>query len=824
MRQADRILKSIYRESFIRITDNHFEKNSLFDLSNESFRAKCKTNYLKLYPYNYSGDELDAILNSQCTKLKSMFNETDAIYMFPYYSKKLFKIKNKQIIVSYEHLLEWDGFQNKVDANAFIGSYSANGYNEELIKNTNIVISHDNERIYNILSSGVCEGHMHLKGSGLTTELSWIAFLKSSFVNTLKVDSFIDNDNNFREFKSYGYTVNEISLSLQKVRLARIILDQYEELKTNKKVLNDLKKLLYINDLDNFKSEALLQESALDKLMFNLIQKLNQREKFSVLSERQFYEKIFRELIDKSLNTFQINLFNYYIWGASIFKFELNQDNVGMGFQKFKHYENVKDELIDNNTQIYRSVFEKYYEEGVIKKIEFRIAPKNIHEINELSRELDKINHEVYSLYLGKKSNNLAKLSLIKYGFIIHYIKRDDLAQDPDFDQLGRFKKYLSLIETDAQIVENALTWEANKSLEPILVSEFKKKIVAIDAANTEIGCPPEIFGKFFRRHRYISDPIGGINFTFHVGEEFKTLESGIRNIDETIDYFEYRRGDRLGHALALGIQVDSYYKKKRYKIVTSLQDHIDNLAWLYGLYSNSKYLDEKNLTLLNAMYERCKHELFMDFLDFPFTISDYIQSMKLRSDDSNFYTDRSMVLSTSIMLQEKRLCEDEKAYQFNNNNPDHKIAFLNTKARLLHYHYAYDEGLICNGRNTIEYTVDEDWITLVSKAQIIVKEKLIDRGIVVEANPSSNRKISSVQLFSELPFLKMNSFRLEDSNKGHIPITINTDDSAIFQTNLSNEYSLVARSLELEGYDSEKIYSYLEYLRESSCTHNFVH
>lgn len=819
MRQADRLLKAIYRESFIRITSNQFERQDLFNLQDENFRVKCKTAYLKLYPLNYTGDELDEILNSQSMKLYNLFGNSNSAMMFLYYSKQMFNLKNGQVVVSYEHLLEWNGFQNKVDANAFIGAYAASQFNKRLIRNTNIVINHDNERIYKILSNGICEGHMHLKGSGLTTEISWITFLKSSFQDTDIIDDFISNSNNFREFKSYGYTENEISLSLQKIKLARIILEFNDEI--NGELLNELKRLLYINDLHHFKSEARFQGETLNKVVDKLKKSLDLKEVNSTVSERLFYEGIFRKILNKSLNVFQLNLFNFYIWGACIFKFELNQDNVGMGFQKFKHYEEVKDKLVENNDLIYRSVFEKYYEEGVVKKIEFRIAPKSTSEINILINKLDKINKEVYNFHVEKKENINSTLSLIKYGLIIHYIKRDDLAQDPDSDKMGRYSKYLLEISNDAQEVEEVLKRQAELTNNPLADDSVKKKIVAIDAANTEIGCPPEIFALFFRRHRFISDPVGGINFTFHVGEEFKTLESGIRNIDETIDYFEYRRGDRLGHALALGISANRYFQKKRHKIVTSLQDYIDNIAWLYGVYSQPKFFNERYVLLITAMYERYKHYLFKDFIDFSFTISDYIQSMRLRSDNIIHYKQRKEVASTKDMVRKKQFCKNP--YEFNQEHFEHETAFLNTNARLLHYHYMYDENFISNGRNTMEYTVNEEWENIVNDVQVIIKEKLINKGIVIEANPSSNLKISSIQHYSELPLLVMNSYKLKESNKKHVSVTINTDDSAIFQTNLSNEYSLIARSLELEGYQPEKIYSYLEYLRESSCIHSFV-
>lgn len=820
MRQADRLLKVIYRESFIRITDSQFEKEDLFDLQNENFRMKCKTAYLKLYPQNYTGDELDEILNSQSMKLSNLYKSSNSATMFLYYSKKLFDLKNSQVIVAYEHLLEWNGFQNKVDANAFIGAYSASYSSKNLIQNTNIVIKHDNDRIYKILNNGICEGHMHLKGSGLTTEISWINFLKSSFQNTSTIYDFIDNTNNFREFKSYGYTKNEILLSLQKIKIARIILEFSDGMSS--KLLNVLKKLLYINNLEDLKSEISSQSNILNSVFNRLEKSLNLNKINSTVLERLFYEKIFRKLIANSLNTFQLNLFNFYIWGACTFKFELNQDNVGMGFQKFKHYEEVKDTLVDDNDLIYKSVFEKYYEEGVVKKIEFRIAPKSSSQINKLIDNLNKINEEVYNQIKKKKAGEKLNLSLIEYGLIIHYIKRSDLAQDPVWDKFGRHSKMIYEINKASHDVSEVLERQANSLRSSLLFNTSrKKKVVGIDAANTEIGCPPEIFALFFRKHRSISDPVGGINFTFHVGEEFKALESGIRNIDETIDYFEYRRGDRLGHALALGILTDEYYKKKRYKIVTSLQDYIDNIVWLYGIYSEKNYFNERYILLLTAMYEKYKHYLFKNYVDFSFTISDYLQSMKLRSDNPSHYKNSKEVASTKYMLRKKEFSIN--SYEFNNKNPEHETAFLNINARLLHYHYIFSESLISNGRNTIEYTVNKEWMELVSGAQKIMKKKIIDKGIIVEANPSSNLKISSIQQFSELPLLAMNSFLLREDGNQNVSITINTDDSAIFQTNLSNEYSLIARSLELEGYQPEKIYSYLEYLRESSCVHNFV-
>ena len=100
------------------------------------------------------------------------------------------------------------------------------------------------------------------------------------------------------------------------------------------------------------------------------------------------------------------------------------QDNEGMGFEKFKHSENIKEELLggkDLNKRIYRTVFDKYYSEKNVKQIEFRIAPKtNVKEYNKIIRELKNVNDDF------KKKN---KDNAIEFGLVIHYIKNKD-----DFD------------------------------------------------------------------------------------------------------------------------------------------------------------------------------------------------------------------------------------------------------------------------------------------------------------------------------------------------------------------------------------------------------
>lgn len=73
----------------------------------------------------------------------------------------------------------------------------------------------------------------------------------------------------------------------------------------------------------------------------------------------------------------------------------------------------------------------------------------------------------------------------------------------------------------------------------------------------------PEIFGPSFRWQRKEIGEKNPFGITYHAGEDFTTIANGLRAMDEVIEFLDYRRGDRFGHGLALGLDIDKYFKKK---------------------------------------------------------------------------------------------------------------------------------------------------------------------------------------------------------------------------------------------------------------------
>ena len=109
--------------------------------------------------------------------------------------------------------------------------------------------------------------------------------------------------------------------------------------------------------------------------------------------------------------------------------------------------------------------------------------------------------------------------------------------------------------------------------------------------------------------------------------------------------------------------------------------------------------------------------------------------------------------------------------------------------------------------------------------AQRLLREKIYRLELSIETNPSSNRKISYIRHFVELPLLSFNRHYLhglKEKTGDDLPVSINTDNCDIFQTDLENEYALIVASLQREGLDRQEIYDYINYLRESSLLQAF--
>lgn len=109
-----------------------------------------------------------------------------------------------------------------------------------------------------------------------------------------------------------------------------------------------------------------------------------------------------------------------------------------------------------------------------------------------------------------------------------------------------------------------------------------------LDVAGDENALRIEWFAPVLRwlRSGFKSRPDGerastGFHLSIHSGEDYAHPASGMRHIDETVRFCEMREGDRLGHALALGIEPKQWAARQG-EMMLPLDEHLDNLVWLW--------------------------------------------------------------------------------------------------------------------------------------------------------------------------------------------------------------------------------------------------
>ena len=281
-------------------------------------------------------------------------------------------------------------------------------------------------------------------------------------------------------------------------------------------------------------------------------------------------------------------------------------------------------------------------------------------------------------------------------------------------------------------------------------------------------------------------------------------------------------RGDRLGHATALGIEVADYFSRKREYIVTTLEEHADNLAWMWGMLSNERSNETDLIAFLNRQFDYYAAELFSDVDDVAMaapSVEEYWLAYSLRGDNLNIYLDEyegNCAASTT----EYDVLNDKKS--------NHARAIKNVRKLFIAYHF--DSKLKQAGQRPLVIHVEKEYMDSVEQAQQVVWKKIHDAGISIETNPTSNRRISSIERYIELPLLKFNRKNLNSGSfmqkvfpGPNLLATINSDDSGVFQTDLAMEYALIVEALRRDGCEESDIYDYIEVLRENSLIQSLI-
>ena len=309
---------------------------------------------------------------------------------------------------------------------------------------------------------------------------------------------------------------------------------------------------------------------------------------------------------------------------------------------------------------------------------------------------------------------------------------------------------------------------------------DIKHKIAGIDAAASEFDASPEVFAPAFRYLRR-----SGIKrATFHVGEDFNHLLSGIRAVYEAISFLDFHNSDRIGHGVAIGLDPTLWRKRLGDTIYMSRGEWFDDLIFAYHLLSERPELfnSSKCYNLITKI-EVEVHKLIPEF--HPSRLSNEGYSSNLAD-----YVSAWLNRRWCPMLFFSKDFVDAQRYDFDidewKNGKNAKFSMSSDAARLLWmYHYdpdfkdTYNESIKIDF-HSMDFLENDDLKSFQDVLCKIVKEK----GIVMEVLPTSNVRVGYYDNMEDHHFMRW----LNDG----MTMVLGSDDAGIFMTNIYNEYGHV--------------------------------
>lgn len=815
---------------------------SVSEIGAESFQSLAHSQYP-----SYSYEEIESIhqlLQEHMQPISKYVTATPSVFMLLVrMGMRVFRGDGDGLVCSFSQLLAWQNVYQKLGQDLFTTAFLAYedvrcGYPVRTEFAWDAILKTDNGRLNAMLRQGIAENHCHLGGTTQNFPLSWACLM--NYPHTIRLAAK-ELRQNLQASYSRGITGNVWSWEerLQWASYLRIELFKRLENEPELTLSMNMERqcfypMLHIKrELRYLRSCYAAQVPQKDGPAFILDYALRSADcKNGLLKkhnrllsgERSFLYRCFRACFDGSFSEDTQNWFYMYLLIKENFRAELVQVNRQAGFMNFKDYQDRKDRIYDAIVgycaeAVRLSVNANQHSQHIVS-FEARIAPKS--SATEMYRQIRGYEKQI------KDNEGIAED--FRHLYVYHFIKNPDRSRGRFLDQ-PRNKVTRSTSRQNAKALKYALQHS----------QYFCSNVWGIDAANIEIDCRPETFATDFR---YLKDtkPFQRwsgfldlstrphVHTTYHVGEDFRDIADGLRAIDEAVKFLHLDRGDRLGHALALGVEPELHYRFKNRRVVLPKQDILDNVVWL--LYRSRELdvsINPQLRSSLQTMADSYLSELYGDFQQAdlrdirPY---EYYCSMQLRGDAPELYCALPYEGPKPLLYN---------SYDRYKEDPREELRTYRSSAAIssLCQRYHYDGNVRKKGREVAEFPVTGDYIELVRSVQDGLARELMEKGIMIECNPTSNYLIGTFQRYDAHPIFRFNNAglcRIDGTieTSAQLSVSINTDDLGVFDTSLSNEYAVLAASLERctvdneRKYSSDSIYDYLDRIRKMGIEQSF--
>jgi len=338
-----------------------------------------------------------------------------------------------------------------------------------------------------------------------------------------------------------------------------------------------------------------------------------------------------------------------------------------------------------------------------------------------------------------------------------------------------------------------------NDGQRPTRTAPLARWIVGLDVANLERGCPPSVMIPFLlvlqgdfslledekrmpleywdrlkeRGQHTHAFSLPRLRQTYHAGEDFFHLVTGLRHIDLLVDTVLQAR-DRIGHGLALGLDPEAWLVRNHGRVQVQAGVALDDLVWIRQIGREVGELRAGAADKIEQVAADLCREIYGEA--FPMSVLQDAALARRRfppkKDARDLSPGREIV---------RRECWDKGV-------SDRMMSLANRDVvRLLN-----------------------EQVPLLNAVQKHLCNKVARKGIYIEINPSSNLATGHILRMREHPL-----HRIFQMSEGRVRLTVNTDDPGVFATRIDQELALVLESLLVEhNNDIPKVMDIMDMIR----------
>ncbi len=492
---------------------------------------------------------------------------------------------------------------------------------------------------------------------------------------------------------------------------------------------------------------------------------------YALATEGLMHYLLFHRLMEKREESLA-SMYHFYLLILGAFHQLIVQQPWQQGFDQFQKITHN-----DLRTYIERKSYEARflqlsgndYDSPQLRFLEGRFAPRDEEGANEKLLNLILNGWDV--LKQTYSVNKPPELHLTA-----HFIKRPD-----ESDRGIRHKSLRKALKRRSE----ALVRLREKNM------KFREYVKGIDAASNELDASPEVFGPIFRYLR----AHGFRHFTYHAGEEFYHLIGGMRAVYEAIIFCELQAGDRIGHAVALGLDPALWY---------------ESLGKQQFPMRRREYLDD----LLFA------HSFILEHATPASSLMSIILQLRLRIDELAEET-YGKIYALRVLQQawqhrkEDPLCEKSRYHRLEDKHSEYTSDEVSEL--LWKYHNERDAQSEIILVNPLELFS----IEALSELQLLLLRYMCERELVIETLPTSNVRIGRYNTFDVYHLKRWLLWRRE--GKAIPSIVLGTDDPGIFATSIYNEYANVYCSLVNAGESPTDAMDLIRRMEQNAHIYNFA-